>query len=319
MKQIKLYSFHKGIASHRFDHNNTISIYNELCKLGYDVIHFEYSGGELIYNDVLINHGSILIFEFFDKSFKVFDFGDHPTVTINLSKHTNFRGAVIGQYNSKFWDTIITDSNIRKTIKSGIYPETVWQLGTTNFKTIQDFRKSIQLDKRLYWRGSLYNHGVDSRYLGVRKSIELLPTYLSNLELAYNPGAIPFEHYIQECINFQLVLSIGGGGGAVCGDFCLRDIEMYGMGIPILRPQYITETSDPLIPNYHYISVDAEFDESYRYLNHQLLSEKISLRYREVINDIDFLDFIKNNAREWYSNNISYPNITNKLLKLLEL
>lgn len=320
MKQINIYSFHKGIAEHRFDHNNTISIYNELCKQGYKVNHYEYVGnGEFIYNNIPINHGSILIFEFENGTFKTFDFGDHPSLTVELSKNKNFDGAIIGQYNPIYWDSIISNIELRKKIISGIYPETVWQLGVANYDLIQNFRNSIQLDKRLYWRGSLYNTGVDVRYLGVRKAIELLPTYLDSSELAFGAGAISFESYIQEAINFQLVLSIGGGGGAVCGDFCLRDIEMFGLGIPLIRPKYITETSDPLIPNYHYIAVDAELDDNFRYKNHNELSMNIVKKYKDVINDIEFLDFIKNNAKQWYDNNISYPNITYKLLNLLEL
>jgi len=319
MKKIKLYSFHKGIAPYRFDHNNTIAIINELQQRGYIVDWIENVGdGNTTYAEVSINHGSILIFEYEDMTFKTYDFGDHPSLTVELSKNPNFIGAVIGQYNSKFWDNICTNTNLRKNIIGGPYPDTIWQLGT-NYDTVQLHRNSISLDQRLYWRGSLYNIGVDERYLGVRKSLEILPNYLTESELYFGASPLPFEQYLQESFQFKLAFSIGGGGGATCGDLCFRDIEMFGLGIPLMRPLLIVENYEPLIPNFHYISVNAEFDDKYRYINPEKLSEQIALRYREVINDNEFLNFIKNNAKTWYENNIAYPKITYNILNGLDL
>lgn len=319
MTKIKLHSFHKGIATHRFDHNNTIGIVNELHIRGYDVEWNEHAGdGNTVYASVAINHGSILIFEYDDNTFKTFDFGDHPSLTVELSSKPGFVGAVIGQYNLAFWDTICTDPVIRKNIVAGLYPETVWQLGT-NYDMIQTHRQSIKLDSRLYWRGSLYNSGVDPRYLGVRKSLELLPNHLTESELYFGAGPIPFEHYLQESVQFELALSIGGGGGALCGDLCFRDIEMFGIGIPLMRPTLMVETSDPLIPDFHYVAVDAAYDAEYRYANPDDLSKRIAARYHEVIGNKEFLEFVKNNAKNWYENNISYPKITYNILKLLNL
>ena len=320
MKKLNFYSFHRNIQTHRFDHNNTISLIESLSN-DFEVVHYDYDGSDnFIFHDVHINHGSILIFEYDDtKLFKVYDFGDHPGLTVKLSKLTNFAGAVIGQYNSKYWDSIISDSKIRKTIVAGIYPESVWQLGVLNYEQICDTRNQIKLDSRLYWRGSLYNHGVPENYLGIRKSIELLPTILSETELFYGNYPIPFIEYISEAVSFKLALSIGGGGGAFCGDFCFRDIEMFALGIPLIRPKYIVEAADPLIPDYHYISVDTEFDNDYRYKNHEKLAHDISETYKRVINDDSLLQTISNNAHEWYLRNLSYPNITNHIIRLLSL
>jgi len=320
MRKLNLYTFHKGIAEHRFDHNNSIALEQELSSK-FDITRYEYVGdGSFIYNDISINHGSIVIFEDVEHgTFKTYDFGDHPSLTVQLSKSPKFAGAVIGQYNAAYWDSIVTDPKLRKNIVAGPYPETVWQLGHANYDNILEYRNSIELDKRLYWRGSLYNQGVPERYLGVRKALELLPTNLSESELYFGAGPLPFEQYLQESFQFQLALSIGGGGGAVCGDYCLRDIEMFGLGIPLIRPTYAIESTDPLIPDFHYIAVDAEFDANYRYANPEELSKRIAKRYLEVINDTEFLDFIKNNAKNWYENNISYPKITYNILKALDL
>lgn len=319
MRKLNFYSFHKGIAEHRFDHNNSIALQNALSTQ-FEVIRHELTGdGSFKFHDISINHGSILIFEYDDtKEFKIYDFGDHPSLTVLLCTKSKFIGAVVGQYNSQYWDMICTDPNIRKTIVPGPYPDTVWQLGI-NYDSVQEFRKSNQLDHRLYWRGSLYNHGVDSRYLGVRKALELLPNHLTNSELYFGAGPIPYDQYLQESFHFKLALSIGGGGGALCGDLCFRDIEMFSLGVTLLRPKYVIETSDPLIPDFHYISVDAEFDSEFRYSNPEVLAQEIAYKYKHVIEDTELIDSISLNARNWYLNNISYPNITNNLIQLLNL
>jgi hypothetical protein len=120
-------------------------------------------------------------------------------------------------------------------------------------------------------------------------------------------------------LGFKLILCSGVGGGYTCGDHCLRDIELYGIGIPTIRPKYITKNFDPLIPDYHYISVDAELDEKFRYKNPEKLASDICEKYKKVIKDNEFLDYIAKNAREWYIKNLSYPNITNNIIKSLGL
>jgi hypothetical protein len=318
--KLNLYSFHKGIANHRFDYYNTIALINALTEKGYEINHLEYSGSdEFVYHGVTINQGSILIFEDATHgTFKTYDFGDHPTLTVELSKAHQFVGAVIGQYNSAYWDSLITEQSIRNNIVGGPYPDTVWQLGN-QYDRVQETRSKMELDKRLYWRGSLYNTGVDTRYLGVRKALELLPTNLTESELYFGSSPIEFNQYLQESIHFQLAFSIGGGGGALCGDLCFRDIEMFGLGIPLMRPNLIVENSEPLIPDFHYVAVPAEFDSEYRYANPEELSKRIAIRYREVINDTEFLEFVKNNAKIWYENNVSYPKITYNIIKLLNI
>lgn len=319
MRKLNFYSYHKGIPEYRFDFNNSLALQRDLSQK-YEVVRFEYQGnGEHSFQGIEIHHGSILIFEYEDtKEFKVYDFGDNPSLTEKLSKLPTFKGAVVGQYNPHYWDTIV-DTAIRHTIVGGVYPETVWQFGELNYQAVQEYRNSIQLDNRLHWRGSLYNVGVPENYLGVRKAIEVLPKYLSQSQLNMQGSPIPFDQYIQEALNYRLILSIGGGGGAVCGDFCLRDIEMFGLGIPVIRPKYVVQTVDPLIPDVHYISVDAEFDNDFKYANPEELSQRIAKRYLEVIQNSSILDTVADNAKQWYTRNLAESNITNNLIKTLQL
>lgn len=320
MRKLKVYSTHKGSSPDRFDTYNTKYLVTTLSKK-YEVEWLEFqSDSSFQYNGIPLDHGSILIFEFADtKEFKTYDFGDSPKLTLRLSKDQLFRGAAIGQYNPTLWDKEIKDKDLRSKIKASIYPETYWQLGHENYETVQQYRQGIKLDNRLYWRGSLYIDQVPPEYIGIRKTLEVLPNYLSPEEFYFGNYPISFETYIQEAIHSKLALSIGGGGGYTCGDFCFRDIEMFGLGIPLLRPEYIVETANPLIPNYHYISIPATFTDEFKYKEPEILASNIARRYRSVIKDVDYLSEVASNAKIWYTDNIVSPNITEIILKALDL
>jgi hypothetical protein len=318
--KLSVYTFHRGISPDRFDAHNTQELIKVLQST-YEVEWHDFNGGDgFIYHGVQITHGSIVIVEFKDSGkFRVYDFGDNPNLTVKLSNSPLFDGAAIGQYNATLWNEVVQDTPLRGRVKAGPYPESYWELGLNNYNTFQEYRQQALLDSKLYWRGSLYSNNVPVEYLGVRKAVELLPDILTAAELHFGNYPIPFEDYLQEAVNYKLALSIGGGGGYICGDFCLRDIEMYGLGIPTIRPIYAITPVQPLIPNEHYIAVEAEFDNQFRYKNPELLAQKIAQRYREVINDTEYLDQVGTNARKWYIDNISSPTITNSILTALDL
>lgn len=315
MKKLNLYSFHRNINQQRFDAHNTQIILN-LLQEHYDVTWHNLDGiDNFVYKndcEVPINQGSILIFEFDDtKQFKVFDFGDAPSLTMDLCKSKNFIGASIGQYNPHTWEKF-------PNVVPCIYPESFWNLGLENFESINEWRKVNSLDNRLYWRGSIYKNPTQPIYYDVRRAIELIAENKSFASKFYFGNfPLPFDQYISEAINFRLALSFGGGGGHSCGDFCFRDMEMYGLGIPTIRPTYVVETEDPLIPNVHYIAVDCEFDNNFRYKHPEKLANDIIERYEEVIHDEKFLNEISSNAREWYLRNLVGPTVSHKIINSL--
>jgi hypothetical protein len=319
---LKIYSFTRDISQDRFDYSCIRHLIDHLTKKNYKIEWENLDGNDkFIYkNDcnVLINQGSICIFEFDNKTFKVWDCGDKPNLSLEMSKSKNFIGAAIGQYNKTLWDENVKDPNIRNEINKGVHFESFWQFGVSNYEDVNEYRRSKTLNNKLLWRGSLYENCPERNEYKGRQYISLLNDKLNgNFQFGNYP--IHFDYYIKESIEYKLVLCSGVGGGYSCGDYCFRDGELYGLGIPTLRPKYAIETYIPLIPDYHYISVDAEFDEKFKYKNHGDLADKITKRYNEVIHDNEYLDFISNNARQWYMDMLSYPNVINNIIESLKL
>ena len=125
---------------------------------------------------------------------------------------------------------------------------------------------------------------------------------------------------IEKSIEYKIALSVSGSG-----ELCYRDIECMALGIPFLRFEFQTSLYEPLIPNVHYISVD--YDKTiptHNGVNKDRLGEaahakQLENRYKEVIDNDDFLNFISKNARKYYEDNLSPANRVKKTLEILDL
>jgi hypothetical protein len=128
--------------------------------------------------------------------------------------------------------------------------------------------------------------------------------------------------YFEDLIKHKVALSVGG---ASTGDLCYRDIEYMQLGIPFIKFQYISYLDNPLIPNYHYISIDLPEDLP---IHNDVIKDRLGLkhhaqmiekRYYEVINDLDFLKMVGENSRNYFLENLSYDVRINKTIKALNL
>ena len=97
------------------------------------------------------------------------------------------------------------------------------------------------------------------------------------------------------------------------------------LGVPLIRFEYQTKLYEPLIPNYHYISIPYDdtipkhngvHTDRLGDISH---SKQIEDRFREVISDKEFLEFISKNSRKYYEDNLSPSSRINKTLEILEL
>ena len=128
----------------------------------------------------------------------------------------------------------------------------------------------------------------------------------------------PIE-YFNTAIQYKVGLAI-----ATLAEYCYREIEYMAIGLPFIRIEYMRDLDPPLIPNYHYIAIDRKkYDFPYNSQLDREGGEKYIQayidRFTEVKDDKDFLDFISNNAREYYLNYCAPKNRLNHMLNLLNI
>jgi len=162
-------------------------------------------------------------------------------------------------------------------------------------------QKISQLVDKFYFRGSGLEH---------RPMIKFF-----NKELFAGGGPIGnFENYANEAIQYKIGFSCAGSA-----QFCYRDIEYMAMGIPILRFEYTNEMNPPLIPNFHYIAVQPPMEHTAELNTTEEHSRLIEQKFLQVKDDIDFLQSIANNARQYYLNHIHGLNGVKHTLQLLDV
>jgi hypothetical protein len=168
--------------------------------------------------------------------------------------------------------------------------------------SLYDYRMSIDtfVDKFCFWGTSLECRSI-----------------LSHFDQNYFDGGRPigdFYNYSKKLLTYKIALSISGRG-----EFCYRDIENFGMGIPIIRFEFKNELYNPLIPNFHYISIDRPKDLIIDREGNDYHAKLIEERFLEVKDDIDFLNFISNNARKYYDDFLSKENSIITTYNILDL
>jgi hypothetical protein len=164
---------------------------------------------------------------------------------------------------------------------------------------------SNEYDLEKYYQKRLETEPQDSRmyFRGETGSRTILQHFNSDVFYGGNPIG-GFNSYAEELMNFKLGLSVAGRG-----EMCYRDVEYMGLGVPFIRFEYTTEFLEPLVPNFHYISVERPND-LFDWMQLDRVGEKnhadmIIERYMQVKDDKEFLNFISKNARNYYETYLS--------------
>jgi hypothetical protein len=204
---------------------------------------------------------------------------------------------LMSQFNREEIKAHVGEDNIGKYIPWIYFPSGLHNLEQYYYK-----RKTIsELKDKMIFRGT----SLEDRSI------------LSNLDLELFEGPSSIggsEPYFNDVINYKVGLSVAGRG-----QLCYRDIEYMAIGVPFLRFEYTCEMNPNLIPNYHYISVERPEDlinDRTGNFNHAKMLER---RFLEVKDDEKFLNFISNNARDYYKRYLAYDNNVKHTLNILEL
>jgi hypothetical protein len=110
---------------------------------------------------------------------------------------------------------------------------------------------------------------------------------------------IEFKDYICDARSNYCNFNLNGAA-----ELNQRDMELLGTGTAMLRPKLVTKFHKPLIPDHHYISVDYDdLQDGDMFSFYKKFSDRILERYNSVKDNIDYLKFVGDNAREWYLEN----------------
>lgn len=129
--------------------------------------------------------------------------------------------------------------------------------------------------------------------------------------LSTDPASVSLDEYLEEMSAHRLALSLPGHG-----NLCHREIEAFAVGTPVLMPVLKNRLHDPLIPDHHYLAVDADLDRD----GVDEVAKRLCRRYWEVIDDLPLLEQIRRQALDWYERNCRFPaslELTGRLLGLL--
>ena len=160
------------------------------------------------------------------------------------------------------------------------------------------FRKSVseyigrkRIGDRLFFRGNITSK--DKR----RIRLKIIPMLNDILIPGWNE-TIDQLTYVKEMAESKIILAVPGNS-----NFCHREIEGFGLGVPVLMPKLLNSYYNQLIPDYHYVSVDINWELD----KPQAIAEAIRLRFLAVKNDDDFLNFVALNGLNWYKHNVLTP------------
>lgn len=168
-----------------------------------------------------------------------------------------------------------------------------YPLGTTNaYRYIDQFRKEYipeNLIRKAIFIGSIYGtRSTLAEYLKGHPLIEIL-------DKNYNP-----QDYFSKISEYRLGLSFNGNG-----EVSMRDFELMGLGIPIIRSDIKTAFLNPLIPNYHYLRVsEACVDACYNFSNVDLknMAESYVYLVEKFIDSYETLNLLSKRGTQYYDN-----------------
>lgn len=179
-------------------------------------------------------------------------------------------------------------------------------------KELYKSRNNKKTESILYFRGYMWDFR-QSLVNGIKKTsdIKIIDKNKKIKDL------MSYDDYLKDISKYRCALSLPGGT-----EICNRDIECFGIGVPVIRPHLDIHYPSPLIPNYHYISCyhDCKYlDGNPNYINKKEFQKYLIYYWDKIKNNFDYLDFISKNARQWYIDHCPLNKNIQYLLKNIDL
>lgn len=256
--------------------------------------------------NIYLRYGTVPYIELLECEYVIENLQNGEFVMMSVSDNIT-SGVINEQRNPKFKKALLSQylpSDVISHAGKYVYKYSPWTyFFFQNFDLDPYYQKRIlnpPVDDRLYFRGT----SLDDR--------TILNFFDKKIITPFHP--VDTDVYFDDIIKYKIALSVDGRG-----EFCYRDIECFAMGIPIIRFEYVSPMIDPLIPDYHYISIPRPDDMVLYRTGTAEHAKLLEERYYNVLNDEPFLKYIAKNAREYYLKNCTMDAVIKNAYNLLEL
>jgi hypothetical protein len=220
-----------------------------------------------------------IVFEHEDGRFKVIEWGDRDNPDKmeckEIIEHHDCQYVLKCQYNP-IW-------HVPKLRPFFYFEKTSPKVFSAKLDRLRDVPKT----KHLFWRGHLK--------LGRETLLARFEDLLNN---DYRE-MVPLERYHEEIAEHKMAVSLPG-----LGKSCHREFECFGIGTVVVSPPFQNIYHVPLVPDYHYLTVDFTDHEGVR---------------RKLAKFANRLDQIRANAIKYYDSYIRFEASADWLKHLLEL
>ncbi len=177
--------------------------------------------------------------------------------------------------------------------------------------SLYEKNKNSDKEKKLFFRGWLWDFRKKMVNEIVTDDIIIIDKNVDNQNMEYT-------EYLNDLSKYKVSLSLPGGN-----EMCNRDIECFGVGIPVIRPHLNINYPDPLIPNFHYISCyhscDYSFDGHPKYNSYTDFKNNLITTWNRVKNNDEYLNFVSENAKNWFDKNCTLPSNIEYLINRIDL
>ena len=225
-----------------------------------------------------------------------------------LSVSDDLTHAILNEKSNPYLKKVLVSQFLPKKILGHVgeyfYKYSPWTYFQASFDDLEKFYQ--ERNNNIHFKNELYFKGTS---LEERKILHHI-----NKKIITDFTPIPPPIYFEDLITHKIALSVDGRG-----EFCYRDVECFGLGVPILRFEYLSQFEPKLIPNYHYISIPRPSDMDIYRLGNKTHAEILESRYYEIINDDELLTYVSTNAKKYYEENFKLESKIKNTYNLLEL
>jgi hypothetical protein len=181
----------------------------------------------------------------------------------------------------------------------------------SSYKYIQQFRKPYILEekiKKACFIGSIYDS---------RKQIADILNQHPLFDIIGTDAGLRGEPYYEKMSQYALTLSFNGNG-----EWCLRDVESMGLGIPTLRSEMKTQFYKGLTPGVNYVkgtepSINAFM--VYPGMSFEETAAQFIAAAENVINNKELLTSISKNNIEYYDKYLLPDRIADEFFNVFDL